>query len=46
MAWSTYELLVREGYGRTFDASMLRYNAGEAELELGRNGRVMDWSSR
>ena len=38
IAWTAYELLVHEGYGRTFDASILRYNAGEAELELGQVG--------
>ena len=42
IAWAAYELVVREGYGRTFDASILRYNAGEAELELGRSGHLRE----
>ena len=40
VAGSAYDLLLREGYGRTFGAAILRYNAGEAELELGRSARV------
>ena len=42
VAWSAYELLVREGYGGTVDARILRYNTGEAELELGRSARLRD----
>ncbi len=42
VAWSAYELLEREGYGSTFEAAILRYNCGEAQLELGRTARVRE----
>ena len=42
VALAGYELLVQEGYGRIFDASVLRYNTAEADLELGRSGRALD----
>lgn len=42
VAWAAFELLLREGYGTVFDASVLRYNAAEADLEMGRTGRVME----
>jgi DNA-binding CsgD family transcriptional regulator/tetratricopeptide (TPR) repeat protein len=35
VAWDAYELMSREGHGGTWEVSLLRYNAGEAELELG-----------
>lgn len=37
VAWDAYELMSREGHGGTWEVSILRYNAGEAELELGRS---------
>jgi DNA-binding CsgD family transcriptional regulator/tetratricopeptide (TPR) repeat protein len=41
VAQAAFERLRQEGYGRTFDASVLRYNAGEAELEMGRSRHAM-----
>jgi DNA-binding CsgD family transcriptional regulator/tetratricopeptide (TPR) repeat protein len=40
VARSAYDLLLGQGYERTFGAAILRYNIGEAELELGRSARV------
>ena len=42
VALAGYGMLVQEGYGRIFDASVLRYNMAEADLELGRSGRAME----
>jgi DNA-binding CsgD family transcriptional regulator/tetratricopeptide (TPR) repeat protein len=39
-AQAAYDLLLREGYGKTFGATILRNTIGEIELELGQSARV------
>jgi DNA-binding CsgD family transcriptional regulator/tetratricopeptide (TPR) repeat protein len=40
VAWDAYQLMSREGHRGTWEVSILRCNAVEAELELGRSGHA------
>ena len=40
VAGDAYELMSHEGHGGTWEVAILRYNAGEAELELGRSAHA------
>jgi DNA-binding CsgD family transcriptional regulator/tetratricopeptide (TPR) repeat protein len=42
VASSALAVMTREGLGGMFEASILRYNAGEAELELGHTSAVLE----